>query len=201
MPETSSTSQEKFEPIIEAHAHVSFVILSDLFLDHPKTFRNLERMLEVYADSSFRPLAFVLCGNFSSIPCTVGGAAGLAKYTGRSDRNTFPNTSRSCFAFATRILHRSWQPPHQVSLTHPICPLHFCPGTQRSLELNDTPSTSDPGLVRRQASAAGTQGALCEQPLSDQVLWSGHRHLPGGPHGSDAPKLDPPRRQGGRGRE
>lgn len=39
-------------------------------------------MFEVYAESTFRPLAFVFCGNFSQKSCLVGGAAGLAKYTG-----------------------------------------------------------------------------------------------------------------------
>jgi DNA polymerase epsilon subunit 2 len=53
-----------------------------LWLDHPKTLPNLRRMFEVYAESTFRPLAFVFCGNFSQKSCTVGGAAGLAKYTG-----------------------------------------------------------------------------------------------------------------------
>lgn len=43
-------------------------------------------MFEVYAESTFRPLAFVFCGNFSQKACTVGGAAGLAKYTGASSR-------------------------------------------------------------------------------------------------------------------
>ena len=81
---TSLKDEEKYDRIVKAHNAVTFIFISDLWLDHPKTLVNLRRMLEVYADSVVPPLAFILCGNFSSVPCTVGGAAGLAKYTGQS---------------------------------------------------------------------------------------------------------------------
>ncbi|CED83236.1 epsilon dna polymerase [Phaffia rhodozyma] len=78
---TSQKDEDRFAPLIAANSHISFVIVSDLWLDHPKTFSNLRRMFEVYAGSTFRPLAFIFCGNFSSSSCIVGGASGLAKYT------------------------------------------------------------------------------------------------------------------------
>ncbi|KAL7417965.1 putative epsilon DNA polymerase [Mrakia frigida] len=78
---TSLKDEEKYDRIVKAHEQVSFVFISDLWLDHPKTLVNLRRMLEVYADAVIPPLAFIFCGDFSSVPCTVGGAAGLAKYT------------------------------------------------------------------------------------------------------------------------
>ena len=83
-PSRLSYPQEKYDRIVKAHNAVTFIFISDLWLDHPKTLVNLRRMLEVYADAVVPPLAFILCGNFSSVPCTVGGAAGLAKYTGQS---------------------------------------------------------------------------------------------------------------------
>lgn len=48
-----------------ANTQVSFVVLSDVWLDHPRTLVALRRMFEGYAEAvEFRPMVFVLCGNF-----------------------------------------------------------------------------------------------------------------------------------------
>ena len=56
------------------------MVLSDVWLDHPKTLPALKRMLEGYAESvEFRPMTFVLCGNFSQKGWETDG--GLKRYT------------------------------------------------------------------------------------------------------------------------
>jgi len=54
-------------------------VLSDVWLDHPRTLVALRRLFEGYADKvEYRPMVFVLCGNF----CQRGweGEGGLKRY-------------------------------------------------------------------------------------------------------------------------
>lgn len=56
------------------------MIISDVWLDNPRTMLALRRMFEGYADAGeYRPMVFVLCGNF----CQKGwqGEDGLKQYT------------------------------------------------------------------------------------------------------------------------
>ena len=48
------------------HSDLSFVIFSDLHLDHPKTLSAFSTVLQGYVDADFIPFALVLCGNFAS---------------------------------------------------------------------------------------------------------------------------------------
>lgn len=76
---TSLKEEEKYRPIVAAHADINFVVLSDVWLDHPKTLPSLKRLFDGYSQADVRPFAFVLCGNFS----TRGweGKGNLEKYT------------------------------------------------------------------------------------------------------------------------
>ncbi|KAG7528621.1 hypothetical protein FFLO_06044 [Filobasidium floriforme] len=62
---TSLKEEAKLQRISQAHEDLSIVVLSDVWLDHPKTIPALKRMFEGYGQAEFRPYAFVLCGNFS----------------------------------------------------------------------------------------------------------------------------------------
>ncbi len=58
-------------------------MVSDVWLDHPRTMPALRRLFEGYAEAvEYRPMAFVLCGNF----CQRGweGEGGLKRYTSQS---------------------------------------------------------------------------------------------------------------------
>ena len=48
----------------QAHSSLSFVFLSELHLDDPKSLHNFRAMLQGYVDADFIPFAFVLCGSF-----------------------------------------------------------------------------------------------------------------------------------------
>jgi len=75
-----NSMQQKYTPTILANTQVSFVVLSDVWLDHPRTIPALRRLFEGYVEAAeFRPMAFVLCGNF----CQRGweGEGGLKRYT------------------------------------------------------------------------------------------------------------------------
>lgn len=50
----------------QRHSELSFVFISELHLDDPKTLRNFGAMLQGYIDADFIPFAFVLCGTFVS---------------------------------------------------------------------------------------------------------------------------------------
>ncbi|WOO83431.1 DNA polymerase epsilon subunit B [Vanrija pseudolonga] len=76
----SLKDEEKFLPTVLANTQVSFVVFSDVWLDHPRTLVALRRVLEGYADAAeYRPMVFVFCGDF----CQRGweGEGGLKAYT------------------------------------------------------------------------------------------------------------------------
>ncbi|CAO3675892.1 unnamed protein product [Umbelopsis vinacea] len=62
----------------KANANISFVIISDLWLDQPKIMRAFRQVLEGYS-RSIVPLAFILLGNFVSQPLLFSGTES-AKY-------------------------------------------------------------------------------------------------------------------------
>ncbi|GJJ75667.1 DNA polymerase epsilon subunit 2 [Entomortierella parvispora] len=65
-------SEEQLKVISEEYEDISFVILSDVWLDQPKTFATLRTIFEGYSNSTL-PLAFILCGNFKSNPFLFNG--------------------------------------------------------------------------------------------------------------------------------
>ncbi|KAG0056597.1 DNA polymerase epsilon subunit 2 [Gryganskiella cystojenkinii] len=65
-------SEEQLRVISEEYEDISFVILSDVWLDQPKTFTTLRIIFEGYSNSTL-PLAFILCGNFKSNPFLYNG--------------------------------------------------------------------------------------------------------------------------------
>ena len=73
--------QAKLQRISQTHEDLSFVVLSDVWLDHPKTIPALKRMFEGYGEAEFRPYAFVLCGNFSMKGWM--GAGSMESYIGK----------------------------------------------------------------------------------------------------------------------
>lgn len=121
--------QQKYIPTIQANTQVSFVVLSDVWLDHPRTLPALRKLFEGYADAvEYKPMVFVLCGNF----CQRGweGEDGLKRYTSMSPSTPFP-----CFeelpdtvkhlADPRRRLQRSYRPSHIIP-SPPFLPFRLC---------------------------------------------------------------------------
>ncbi|KAK3829292.1 MAG: DNA polymerase alpha/epsilon subunit B-domain-containing protein [Benniella sp.] len=65
-------SEEQLKVISEEYETISFVILSDVWLDQPKTFTTLRTIFEGYS-SAILPLAFIMCGSFKSQPFLLNG--------------------------------------------------------------------------------------------------------------------------------
>ncbi|KAG0082944.1 DNA polymerase epsilon subunit 2 [Podila epicladia] len=65
-------SEDQLRVISEEYEDISFVILSDVWLDQPKTFTTLRTIFEGYSNSTL-PLAFILCGSFKSQPFLYNG--------------------------------------------------------------------------------------------------------------------------------
>ncbi|KAG0003939.1 DNA-directed DNA polymerase epsilon, subunit B [Modicella reniformis] len=65
-------SEEQLKVIAEEYEDISFVILSDVWLDQPKTFAALRTIFEGYSNSTL-PLAFIMCGSFKSQPFLLNG--------------------------------------------------------------------------------------------------------------------------------
>ena len=82
-PKDRVDEQQKYTPTVLANSQVSFVVLSDVWLDNPRTIPALRKLFEGYAQAvEYKPMAFVLCGNF----CQKGweGEGGLKRYTSTS---------------------------------------------------------------------------------------------------------------------
>lgn len=111
----------KYRPVLEAHEDVGFVVMSDLWLDHPKTLPALRRVFEGYSAAEFRPYAFVFCGNFSVRGWE--GASSIASYTG--EFRTACAAERWLMAWFLQPASRSSRTSSHLSRhSHPIA--SFC---------------------------------------------------------------------------
>lgn len=62
------------------HPDLSFVVLSDLHLDVPRTSHSLRAVLRGYIEAEFVPFVFVFCGNFLSEDGRRKADGGVARY-------------------------------------------------------------------------------------------------------------------------
>ncbi|EJU06103.1 DNA polymerase epsilon subunit B [Dacryopinax primogenitus] len=77
---TTPAEDEEYARRIQDFPHVSFVVISDLWLDHPKTLIGLRSVLDRCVETGFTPFLFVFCGSFTSRGIGSGGA-GIEQYT------------------------------------------------------------------------------------------------------------------------
>lgn len=61
-----------------------FHCLSDVWLDHPKTFVGLANIFERCMEAEAIPFVFVLCGNFTSRGIPQGNSREIQAYQGKS---------------------------------------------------------------------------------------------------------------------
>ncbi|KZV71534.1 epsilon DNA polymerase [Peniophora sp. CONT] len=62
-------------------SHVTFFIMSDVWLDEPDTLRGLRRVFDNCIENDYIPLVLVMCGNFSRKGIAHGNARDVARYT------------------------------------------------------------------------------------------------------------------------
>ncbi|KAI7830646.1 DNA polymerase alpha/epsilon subunit B-domain-containing protein [Gamsiella multidivaricata] len=65
-------SEDQLSVIAGEYPNIMFVILSDLWLDQPKTFTTLRTIFDGYSSANI-PLAFIMCGSFKSQPFLFNG--------------------------------------------------------------------------------------------------------------------------------
>ncbi|PCH41097.1 DNA polymerase epsilon subunit B [Wolfiporia cocos MD-104 SS10] len=79
-----------------------FFVLSDVWLDHPDTFRGLRKMFDNCIENSFIPKVIVLCGNFSSRGVPQGNSREVRKL--QDDLETLADLIAS-YPLITRTAH------------------------------------------------------------------------------------------------
>ena len=78
------TLQVSYQERLELeYSRLSFLVMSDLWLDHRRTLDGLRKVFEGCVENDFIPLIFILCGNFTSGSLDLTAGAGLSKYQGK----------------------------------------------------------------------------------------------------------------------
>jgi hypothetical protein len=74
--------QEKYQERLADFESTSFIVLSDLWLDHPRALEGFRRVLDGCVEHDFIPFAFVLCGNFATRKVDTSTTEGQTQYAG-----------------------------------------------------------------------------------------------------------------------
>ncbi|KAL7421454.1 DNA-directed DNA polymerase epsilon, subunit B [Cryptotrichosporon argae] len=172
----SLKEEEKYTPTVLANADVSFVVLSDVWLDHPRTFPALHKLFTGYAAAvEYRPMAFILCGNF----CQGGweGRDGVARYTAGFNAladliASFPLLLESHFVFVPGPL----DPWSSATLPRPPLPPALTAAVARKVPR--ARFVSDPCRIKY----FGLELVVCRDDLMARML----RGLVGVKHGDEA---------------
>ncbi|KIY49307.1 DNA polymerase epsilon, subunit B [Fistulina hepatica ATCC 64428] len=83
---TSILEDKTFKICVENElTDVHFFVLSDVWLDHPRTLSGIRQMLEFSIRKQFIPKVIVLCGNFTSRSITRGNARDIQNYQDNFD--------------------------------------------------------------------------------------------------------------------
>jgi hypothetical protein len=88
IPFHTTHPQEKYHERLQEFPTLSILVLSDLWLDHPQTFKGLRQVLDGCVENNFIPFVFVFCGNFSQRGMGLTDA-GIARYQGQPLAGTF----------------------------------------------------------------------------------------------------------------
>ncbi|KAF8681125.1 DNA polymerase epsilon subunit [Rhizoctonia solani] len=78
---TTLVEEAKLETRLQRLDRPSFVVISDLWLDHPRTTLGLHKLLQTCLDQEWIPLVFVFCGNFTTRGIGQGSGDALLRYT------------------------------------------------------------------------------------------------------------------------
>lgn len=82
---TTLVEEAKLETRLQRLYRPSFIVISDLWLDHPRTTLGLHKLLQTCLEQDWIPLLFVLCGNFTTRGIGQGSGDALVRYTEHFD--------------------------------------------------------------------------------------------------------------------
>ncbi|KAF8525322.1 epsilon DNA polymerase [Gautieria morchelliformis] len=86
---------------LSEHTQLTFFILSDLWLDHPRTMVGLRKLFQNCIENNWLPKVFIMCGNFSSKGVAKGSGRNIMKYQDDFDAladliASYPVITRRC---------------------------------------------------------------------------------------------------------
>lgn len=74
--------QDRLHAQLMEHTQLTFFVLSDVWLDHPKTLFGLRKLFRSCIDSNWLPKLFIMCGNFASKGVSKGNPKSITAYQG-----------------------------------------------------------------------------------------------------------------------
>ena len=178
------------------------MVLSDVWLDHPRTLPALRRLFGGYAEAvEYRPMAFVLCGNF----CQRGweGEGGLKRYTSKCCPHAIDATPGRFCDRLTSTPRRFQCPdgPSDLLPAPPLLPLYHRSWPSGSVVVLSSPSTGYPRHFFFSPDSTNAQSAIRFKSVSITVFWAGACHLPRRPDGANGAEPCQRQRGGRRGYE
>ncbi|KAG8742576.1 DNA-directed DNA polymerase epsilon, subunit B [Ceratobasidium sp. 414] len=78
---TTLVEEAKFDARLQRVYRPSFIVISDLWLDHPRTTLGLRKLFQTCIEQDWVPLLFIFCGNFTTRGIGQGSGDALFKYT------------------------------------------------------------------------------------------------------------------------
>jgi len=171
--------QQKYTPTVLANSQVSFVVLSDVWLDNPRTIPALKKLFEGYAQAvEYKPMAFILCGNF----CQRGweGEGGLKRYTSKSRHWERTRMDVDVHSWFQRLDRSSIIVP-----TPPIITFRICPRSTGSMVFDNPTASTYTYSHNGQAGSSYTQSPIRLESMSYQVFRAGSCGLQRGYNGQD----------------
>lgn len=78
-----SITQNRLADQLSEHTQLTFFILSDLWLDHPRTMIGIRKLFHSCIESNWLPKVFIMCGDFSSKGVVKGSGRDIIQYQGQ----------------------------------------------------------------------------------------------------------------------
>ncbi|KAG9096705.1 hypothetical protein FRC06_008417 [Ceratobasidium sp. 370] len=82
---TTLVEEARFDARLQRLYRPSFIVISDLWLDHPRTTLGLRKLFQTCIEQDWVPLLFIFCGNFTTRGIGQGSGDALFKYTEHFD--------------------------------------------------------------------------------------------------------------------
>ncbi|KAF8592440.1 epsilon DNA polymerase [Ramaria rubella] len=86
---------------LSEHTQLTFFVMSDLWLDHPRTLDGIHKLFHNCIENNWLPKVFIMCGNFSSRGVAKGNGRSIMRYQDDFDAladliASYPLITRTC---------------------------------------------------------------------------------------------------------